>query len=71
MFATSKRIKAPKEITAGISVKVVKQFKLPGVPIDNKLNYETYASMIKKFVIVLNVYFICVNLLNYNFLNLL
>jgi len=50
MFVTSKRIKAPKkiEITAGVSVKVVEQFKLLGVTIDNKLNFETYASMIKK-----------------------
>jgi hypothetical protein len=52
MFATSKRIKAPKEIeiAAGISVRVVEQFKLLGVTIDNKLNFETYASMIKKSV---------------------
>jgi len=52
MFVTSKRIKAPKEIeiTAGISLKVVEQFKLLGVTIDNKLNFETYASMIKKIV---------------------
>ena len=74
MFVTSKRIKAPKEIeiTAGISVKVVEQFKLLGVTIDNKLNFETYALMIKKSVnrklySILNVYFIYVNLLNYNF----
>jgi hypothetical protein len=52
MFVTSKRIKAPKEIeiTLGVSVKMVKQFKLLGVTIDNKLNFETYASMIKKSV---------------------
>jgi hypothetical protein len=52
MFVTSKRIKAPKviEITTGVSVKVVEQFKLLGVTIDNKLNFETYASMIKKSV---------------------
>jgi len=46
MFVTSKRIKAPPkeiEITAGISVKVLEQFKLLGVTIDNKLNFETYA----------------------------
>jgi hypothetical protein len=74
MFVTSKRIKAPKEIeiTAGISVKVVEQFKLLGVTIDNKINFETYALMIKKSVnrklySILNVYFIYVNLLNYNF----
>jgi hypothetical protein len=49
MFVTSKKIKVPKkiEITAGISVKVVEQFKLS---IYNKLNFETYASMIKKSV---------------------
>jgi hypothetical protein len=41
MFVTNKRIKAPKEIeiTTGISVKVVEQFKLLGVNIDNKLNF--------------------------------
>jgi hypothetical protein len=52
MFVTNKRIKAPKEIeiSAGISVRVVEQFKLLGVTIDNKLNFETYASMIKKSV---------------------
>jgi hypothetical protein len=52
MFVTSKRIKAPKviEITTGVFVKVVEQFKLLGVTIDNKLNFETYASMIKKSV---------------------
>ena len=38
------------EITAGISVKVVEQFKLLGVTIDNKLRFEMYASMIKKSV---------------------
>jgi hypothetical protein len=52
MFVTNKRIEAPKEIeiSAGISVRVVEQFKLLGVTIDNKLNFETYASMIKKSV---------------------
>jgi len=52
MFVTSKSIKALKwiEITAGISVTVVKQFKLLGVTIGSKLNFETYASMIKKSV---------------------
>jgi len=50
MFVTNKRIKAHKviEITAGISVRVVEQLKLLGVSIDNKPNFETYASMIKK-----------------------
>jgi len=50
MFVTNKRIKAHKviDITAGISVRVVEQFKLLGVTIDNKLNFETYALMIKK-----------------------
>ncbi len=50
MFVNNKRIKAHKviEITAGISVRVEEQFKLFGVTIDNKLNFETYALMIKK-----------------------
>jgi hypothetical protein len=52
MFVTNKIIKAPKEIeiSAGVSVRVVEQFKPLGVTIDNKLNFETYASMIKKSV---------------------
>jgi len=52
MFVNNKRIKGHKviEITAGISVRVEEQFKLFGVTIDNKLNFETYASMIKKSV---------------------
>ena len=52
MFVINKRIKAPKEIeiATGISVKVVDQFKLLGVTIDNKLNFEKYASLVKKNV---------------------
>jgi hypothetical protein len=50
MFVTNKRINPPKEIDIGdgIGVKVVDQFKLLGVTIDNKLNFETFASLLKK-----------------------
>ena len=43
-------MKPPKEIDIGdgITVKVADQFKLLGVTIDNKLNFETYASLLKK-----------------------
>ena len=52
MFVTNKRINPPKEIDIGDGitnhVKVFDQFKLLGVTIDNKLNFETYASLLKK-----------------------
>lgn len=38
------------DMTIGISVKEVEKFKLLGFTIDNKLNFETYVSMIKKSV---------------------
>ena len=47
---TNKRINPPKEIDIGDgqTVKVVDQFKLLGVTIDNKLNFEKYASLLNK-----------------------
>ena len=52
MFVTNKRINPAKEIDIddGITVKVVDQFKLLGVTIDNKLNCETYAILLKKTI---------------------
>ena len=52
MIVTNKRIKSPKEIEVsnGILVKVVDQFKLLGIKIDNKLNFASYAAQIKKNV---------------------
>ncbi len=50
MIVTNKRIKSPKEIEVsnGILVKVVDQFKLLGINIDNKLNFASYGAQIKK-----------------------
>jgi hypothetical protein len=52
MIVTNKRIKSPKEIEVsnGILDKVVDQFKLLGINIDNKLNFASYAAQIKKNV---------------------
>ena len=52
MFVTTKRTKAPLTIEIdGKQVKVVDQFKLLGVTIDNKLNFSNYASILKNSVI--------------------
>ena len=41
MFFTNKRIKAPKEITMnGSKIEVLTTFKLLGVTLDNKLNFD-------------------------------
>jgi hypothetical protein len=51
MFVTNKRIKPPAEIEiSGHKIKVVTEFKLLGVTIDNKLNFNKYISSIKIIV---------------------
>jgi hypothetical protein len=51
MFVSNKRQKLPKEIYVGeISVKVVDSFKLLGVTIDNKLNFDLHCTLTKRII---------------------
>ena len=49
MVITNKRIKIPKFLTiAGTQVEIVDKFRLLGVTIDSKLNFETHVSELKR-----------------------
>ena len=51
MFITSRRVKLPIEIlVSGLLVKVVDTFKLLGITIDNKLNFEKYSKDLKLII---------------------
>ena len=51
MFITSQRVKLPIEIlVSGLIVKVVDTFKLLGITIDNKLNFEKYSKYLKPII---------------------
>ena len=50
MFNTKKRVKLPSEIpiNSKITVKVLKVFKLLGITLDNKLDFNEHCSNLKK-----------------------
>ena len=51
MFITNKRAKLPSEIEVdGNLIKTVDNFKLLGVTLDNKLNFSTHCSNLKKII---------------------
>jgi hypothetical protein len=51
MIVTNRRLKIPKSIDFNdIHVKIVDRFKLLGVTIDSKLNFEAYSSILKRNV---------------------
>ena len=51
MFITNKRVKLPSEIEVnGNLVKTVANFKLIGINLDNKLNFSTHCSDLKKII---------------------
>ena len=51
MFITSQRVKLPIEIlVSGLLVKLVDTFRLLGITIDNKLNFEKYSKDLKLII---------------------
>ena len=51
MFITNKRVKLPSEIEVDCNlVKTVDNFKLIGINLDNKLNFSTHCSNLKRII---------------------
>ena len=65
MFVTNKRVKPPQEVIIdGISIKVVPEFKLLGVTLDNKLSFGKHVSNIclavnKKLFSIKRIFYLC------------